>query len=218
MRKEISPAQAAPDGSLASNPIKKFPRTASPALQQFMQRMGPPICGEAEAEVSLTGAMMCQIMMLNSVIERRGNRLLEAHNLTLPQWLALGCISHAGEEGIAHSQIGARLMLSKAPITGTVDRLERAGLVERRGDARDRRVSLAVATEKGMETWRRVKETLSGEADEAVSANLSQQEQEMLLGLMGRFLDAFAPSEALIPAVETAVEAVGEAVPETKIA
>lgn len=163
-----------------------------------MRAMGPP-CGEAGEAVSLIGAMMCQIMMLNSVIERRGNRLLEDHQMTLPQWLALGCISNAGDEGIAHSQIGARLMLSKAPITGTVDRLERAGLVERRGDARDRRVSLAVVTPKGLEAWQSVRNTLRGQTDITVAATLSFAEQETLLRLMGRLLDAFtsetAPSE-----------------------
>lgn len=158
-----------------------------------MRRIGPPDRCEADAEVSLNGAMMCQIMMLNSVIERRGNRLIEEHGLTLPQWLALGCISHAGEEGITHSQIGARLMLSKAPITGTVDRLERAGLVERRSDARDRRVSLAVVTPKGLEKWWDVKKTLRGETDTTIENSLSPQEQETLLRLTGRLLDAFTP-------------------------
>ncbi len=196
MTKEASPAGDFP----------KFPEAASPALEEFMRRMGPSELDAPGEEVSLTGAMMCQIMMLNSVIERRGNRLLEEHNLTLPQWLALGCISHAGEAGITHSQIGARLMLSKAPITGTVDRLERAGLVERRGDARDRRVSLAVVTEKGVATWKSVKATLRGGTDETVAAKLSPEEQQTLLGLMGRLMEVFAPSdlpsESEIPALE----------------
>ena len=179
---------------------------ASPALREWMQRMAPCPIGAPEHEIEMTGAMMCQIMMLNSVIERRGNRLLEEHGLTLPQWLALGCISHAGEEGIAHSQIGARLMLSKAPITGTVDRLERAGLVERRGDARDRRVSLAVATPKGIETWWSVKKTLRGDNDSTVENALSPEEQDTLLRLMGRLLDAFAPHEAGQNGAETEAE------------
>ncbi len=157
-----------------------------------MTRMGPCPLGEPRENISLTGAMMCQIMMVNSVIERRGNRMLEEHGLTLPQWLALGCISHAGEGGMTHSQIGQRLMLSKAPITGTVDRLERAGLVERRSDAKDRRVSLAVVTPKGVETWWNVKNTLRGQTDELVSQCLSNEDQETLLRLIGRLMDVFS--------------------------
>ncbi|HEX8465782.1 MAG TPA: MarR family transcriptional regulator [Abditibacterium sp.] len=173
-----------------------FIESASPTLRRFMERMGP--CPEQTSgeSISLSGALLCQIMVLNSVIERRGNRSIEAHELTLPQWLALGCISHAGEEGIPHSQIGQRLMLSKAPITGIVDRLERAGLVERRADARDRRVSRAVATPKGVETWWQVRNTLRSQTDDLVASSLSPEEQEILLRLMGRLLDAYAPDGA----------------------
>jgi MarR family 2-MHQ and catechol resistance regulon transcriptional repressor len=180
-----------------SNDRLKFLESVSPALEQFMTRTGPCSAGEARENISLTGAMMCQIMMVNSVIERLGNRLLEEHNLTLPQWLALGCISHAGDEGIQHSQIGQRLMLSKAPITGTVDRLERAGLVERRAHATDRRVSLAVVTPKGIETWWNVKNTLRSHTDDLVAQCLSTEEQETLLRLLGRLLDVFSPGTEL---------------------
>ncbi len=174
---------------------KPVAQHASPALREWMQRMAPCPIGASEEEIEMTGALMCQIMMLNSVIERQGNRLVEEHGLTLPQWLALGCIGHAGEAGIGHSQIGQKLMLSKAPITGIVDRLERAGLVERSADAHDRRVSRVTATPKGHETWWSVKNTLKGHSESIVGACLSSAEQEELLRLMGRLLDAFAQGD-----------------------
>jgi MarR family 2-MHQ and catechol resistance regulon transcriptional repressor len=167
----------------------------SPAVREFMCRFGPCEEGQHDGGIPLTGAMMCQIMMLNSVIERTGNRRIEEHGLTLPQWLALGCIGRAGEEGMPHSQIGQQLMLSKAPITGIVDRLERAGLVERRADTKDRRVSRAIATPKGLETWWSVKQTLRSHSGGIVESCLSSDEQELLLRLMGRLLDAFAQSD-----------------------
>ncbi|RYG56520.1 MarR family transcriptional regulator [bacterium] len=174
------------------NPVLE---NALPRLRKFMAGMGPCGAGGAEEEVAMTGAMMCQIMMLNSVIERTGNRLVEEHGLTLPQWLALGAIGFAGDEGMPHSQIGQKLMLSKAPITGIVDRLERAGLVERHADAKDRRVSRAIATPKGVDTWWGVKHTLRNHSESTISQCLSDDEQEQLLVLLGRLLDAFAQSD-----------------------
>lgn len=167
----------------------------SPTVREFMSRFGPCPAGDHSEGIPLSGAMMCQIMMLNSVIERTGNRRIEEHGLTLPQWLALGCISRAGEEGMPHSQIGHQLMLSKAPITGIVDRLERAGLVERRADTKDRRVSRAIATPKGIETWWNVKYTLRQNSEGIIGSCLSSDEQEQLLRLMGRLLEAFAQSD-----------------------
>jgi MarR family 2-MHQ and catechol resistance regulon transcriptional repressor len=176
---------------------------ALPRLRKFMEGMGPCPESGAEEEVAMSGAMMCQIMMLNSVIERTGNRLVEEHGLTLPQWLALGAISHAGSEGMPHSQIGHKLMLSKAPITGIVDRLERAGLVVRHADTKDRRVSRAIATSKGIETWRDVKKTLRNHNEEIIGATLSDDEQETLLRLMGRMLDAYAQSDPILNDLHT---------------
>jgi MarR family 2-MHQ and catechol resistance regulon transcriptional repressor len=190
-----------------NNPVLE---NALPRLRKFMAGMGPCSTNGDEEQVAMAGAMMCQIMMLNSVIERTGNRLVEEHGLTLPQWLALGAIGFAGDEGMPHSQIGHKLMLSKAPITGIVDRLERAGLVVRHADTKDRRVSRAVATPKGIDTWWSVKMTLRNHSEGLIDDCLSSDEQEQLLLLMGRLLDAFAQSDPTITdlhAKETAIEA-----------
>lgn len=169
------------------------------AILNYMKRMAPLDCPANEGEIQPLSAIMCSIMMLNSVMERTGNRVLEEHGLTMPQWLALGCISHAGGEGISHSQIGQRLMLSKAPITGIVDRLERAGLVERKSDARDRRVSLALATPQGCETWWRVKNALRSATESICGTCLTSQEQEQLLELLSRMMSAFAAHDPSMP-------------------
>lgn len=150
---------------------------------------------DEEEGISLIGALMCSIMLLNSVIERVGNRVTEAQGLTLPQWLALGCAAHGGEDGVSHSDIGRHLMLSKAPITGVVDRLERAELVERRADSRDRRVSRVVATPKGIENWKVVKASLQEHVHGRIGRQLSESDQERLLLLLGQMLEVFSEED-----------------------
>ena len=122
--------------------------------EDFMKRMGPE-CGTCE-DRPVTAALFCHIYLLNRVLERMGNRCAEQHQLTMPQWLALGSIAHGGAEGVTHSALGTSLMLSKAPITGVVDRLEREGLVKRATDERDRRISRVVITPQGEERWHAV--------------------------------------------------------------
>ena len=159
-----------------------------------MRGMGPSHSpdGAQHCGPSVEGAVMCSIFVLNSVLERQGNRIIEEQGLTLAQWLALGCIAGSGEGGASHSTIGTRLMLSKAPVTGVVDRLERAGLVERKPDAHDRRVSRVVITEEGIATWWRVKEAFSGFSDEVLNGILNSDELERLLDLLGRMIGGFA--------------------------
>ena len=174
-------------------------RSAAPQVHDYMKRMAPLGCPEHEDEILPLSAIMCSIMILNSVMERTGNRVLEEHGLTMPQWLALGCISHSGEEGIPHTQLGQRLMLSKAPITGIVDRLERAGLVERKTDVKDRRISRAIATSTGGETWWRVKNALRGATESICGESLTPTEQQQLLNLLGRIMNDFAAHDPMMP-------------------
>ncbi len=174
-------------------------KAAAPQVHDYMKRMAPLSCPADEGEILPLSAIMCSIMILNSVMERTGNRVLEEHGLTMPQWLALGCISHAGEEGIPHSHLGQRLMLSKAPITGIVDRLGRAGLVERKADAKDRRISRAIATPTGCDTWWRVKNALRGATESICGESLTPAEQQQLLNLLGRIMNDFAAHDPMMP-------------------
>ena len=123
-------------------------------------------------------------------------RALEKHNLTIPQWLGLGAVLHCGDEGISHGQLGQRMMLSKAPVTGLVDRLARAGLVERRPDEHDRRVSRVVITPAGETMWKQAQETLTSGAKHDMLDNMSQEQQNQLLQLLSLLLSSFASQDA----------------------
>lgn len=184
-----------------SHPSKAAP--ASP-IWEMMRGMGPAQLrdGKMHCDPDSNGAVMCSVMVLNSVIERQGNRILEEHGLTLPQWLALGCVASGGGEGVPHAQIGSTLMLSKAPITGVVDRLERANLVERRPDAHDRRVSRVVITSEGLEMWWRVHDSFETFSSEILDGLWTEIDQQKLVELLGRMLGAFTARDPHLASVE----------------
>lgn len=169
-------------------------------IWEVMKGMGPNLSpdGTTHCGPSLDGAVMCSVMVLNSVLERQGNRILEEHGLTLPQWLALGCVAAGGTNGVPHAQIGSKLMLSKAPVTGVVDRLERAGLAERHPDPHDRRVSRVVITDEGTAMWWRVKNSFSNFSNELFNGVLDEDEQLQLIELLGKMLGAFAARDPQI--------------------
>lgn len=130
-------------------------KSASPVRSDFVAKMLS--CPSKAHQMTPASSLLAHVCLLNSVIERAGDRRAAAHNLTMAQWFALGCAGHAGEAGVTHSELGQRLMLSKAPITGVVDRLERGGYVVREADAYDRRVSRVKITIKGEAVWEAVR-------------------------------------------------------------
>ena len=82
-------------------------------------------------------------------VTRRARELLGPFGVTPVQYAALKVLS--GSEGMSGAEIGARMVLDSASITGVVDRLETLGLVKRRPDSKDRRVHRIVATPRAEE-------------------------------------------------------------------
>ena len=165
-------------------------------ILRFVRNIGPLArnCRGKSDEMRGPG-IYCSIMILNSVIERSGNRKLEELGLTLPQWLALGAVLHCGDAGISHGQLSQRMMLSKAPVTGLVDRLARAGLVERKPDENDRRVSRVVITAPGEAMWHRAHDTLEAQSEDDMLNSISAEQQDQLLRLLSHLLSSFAAQD-----------------------
>src|SRR5579871_6148886 len=53
------------------------------------------------------------------------------------------------DDGQSGAALGERLRLDSASVTGLLDRIEKAGLVERRADPQDRRINLVYLTPSG---------------------------------------------------------------------
>ena len=87
------------------------------------------------------------------------------------------------EEGIPQSQIAASLRVEPPTATKMLQRMERSGLVERRADPRDARVSLVYLTERGRALEQPVLDIWKQLEDQTV-ANLSLTEQTLLHRLL----------------------------------
>jgi MarR family 2-MHQ and catechol resistance regulon transcriptional repressor len=181
--------------AIASESVLREREFGHSAVRKFMEH-SMPLSAPQDKKLPAS-AIFCHIAMLDSVLKRAANRCAERYEMTMPQWLALGFIGHTGQEGITHSQLGQRLMLSKAPITGLVDRLERDGYVFRAVDKKDRRISRITITPKGEETWIHVREGLR-ECTSSHCASLSSEEQQTLLSLLARLLDGAAHADPLL--------------------
>ena len=82
-------------------------------------------------------------------VTRRARELLAGHDVTPVQYAAL-CVLWQ-RDGQTSAELGARLAIDSATMTGIIDRLERAKLIERRGDKTDRRIHRLHLTTQGQE-------------------------------------------------------------------
>ena len=139
------------------------------------QAFGP---SEAEAEVLLVYNLLRTESSLGPFIDRG---LRELH-LTGTQLNALLVLRAAGTDGLSLGELGRRLVVTKANVTGLIDRLEREGLVQRDSHS-DRRVTLARLTARGTllleEALPRHLRLLAG-----LLECLSSEEKEQLIALL----------------------------------
>lgn len=87
--------------------------------------------------------------------------MLKGHGLSPTQYNALRILRGAGPQGLACSEIGARMINHDPDITRLVDRLERRGLVARGREHQDRRVITTRITDSGLELLKALDQPLA---------------------------------------------------------
>lgn len=120
------------------------------------------------------------LRQINSMLEMFNRYDLRGEGLTVPQFAIL---SYATPEGVPLSTISSQMMCDNSNLTGIVDRLISKGLVERRPDPQDRRVSLICLTEDGADTLRRLRPRHHASVQKRMR-KLSNSEMEQLRNLL----------------------------------
>jgi DNA-binding MarR family transcriptional regulator len=117
--------------------------------------------------------------------KRRRWAILSELGISPQQSMALSTLKPG--EATPMSALADAMHADNSSITGVVDRLEAAGLVERRPDERDRRVKAVILTEKG--EWLRVEvERRAGEPPPRL-ARLSEEDAAALRDILARALE-----------------------------
>ncbi len=80
-------------------------------------------------------------------VTRRARERLAAHGVTPTQYAVLKVLWQ--EDGRSGAELSERLVIDSATVTGVIDRLESAELLERRSDAADRRIQRLYLTATG---------------------------------------------------------------------
>jgi DNA-binding MarR family transcriptional regulator len=128
--------------------------------------------------------------ILDLFLAQRGRLINVAHELGLAPQQALAIRHLDPDRGLTMSQLAQRLHCDNSNVTGIADRLEAAGLVERRPDPADRRVKTLALTDRGMAV-RKAYDVKLGRVPLELQA-LSDEDAEQLLAIMRRATGADA--------------------------
>jgi DNA-binding MarR family transcriptional regulator len=116
-------------------------------------------------------------------IGRSHHALLAAHGLTHAQFYMLSQLTN--EPGLSQQVLADRLDQTKGNVSGMIERMIEAGLVERRADPDDRRSYQLFATDAGHAAFAAAAPDLENDVAHKLSA-LTDEEQTTLLNLLAR--------------------------------
>ena len=135
-----------------------------------------------DANVLATEAVMNTIRTADLVFDRIG-RLLRPLGVSAAGGLVLGLLRDHGD--LSPSELGQRLIVTRATVTGVVDSLERRGYVRRMPNPADRRSVLVELTPDGRRVVQEVR-TLIHRNEKAWMSLLSDEELRAYIALLHR--------------------------------
>lgn len=110
---------------------------------------------------------------------------LRPRGITRSQWLALGQLSRAKGKGMTQTQLAQRIEMGKVAVGATIDRLEKAGFVERRDDLADRRINRIFVTPAGRKILSEMA-AVARELDSRIFRDVSREQIEAGEAVLGQ--------------------------------
>jgi len=139
-----------------------------------------------DGNVLATEAVMNTIRTADLLFGRIG-RLLRPLDVSAAGGLVVGMLRDRGP--MTPSELGERLIVTRATVTGVVDSLERRGYVRRRPSESDRRSTVVELTDSGKDVVQRVRELIHGSERAWLSA-LGDDELRSYIAVLHRIQDA----------------------------
>ncbi len=126
-----------------------------------------------------------------AISQRLGDALAQGDFPPLPWYEVLAAVAEAPEQRMRMGELAEALVITRGGLTKLVDRLVKAGLLERTFHDSDRRVSYATLLPAGISLLTEMRPVIVGELELAFSANLSvAQANELRATLDGIRADA----------------------------
>jgi DNA-binding MarR family transcriptional regulator len=149
----------------------------------------------AAVRVPGTDPAICQLFLnilhTGDVVSRGEAEFLARHGLNQARLIVLVLLDNSENGSMRSSELAEHASVSRATITGLLDTMEKAGLVERHDDPRDRRASCITITSKGSARLHEVQPLLIRWTEKILSA-LSARERGQLVALLQKTQRAFS--------------------------
>ncbi len=137
--------------------------------------------------ISLNEKVMIFIVLASEIFKKKSSAVFKDHGLTFSHYNVLKYLaaSEGGRNTVGN--VGKRMLVTGANVTGLAKRMEKAGLIERKNDAKDERLTILQITPTGSKTLDAIQEIQEQHIAEYLDT-FSQEQKEKVLAALKRIV------------------------------
>ncbi len=142
----------------------------------------------------ISSKMLIGLVSANDLLIQILNSNYAKFGISETKFNALFLLYKSKEEGMLLSELGEEMVVTRANITGLIDRLEKDELVRRLSHPTDRRSKIAKITSKGIQLIENII-PVHIELNQKLTALLTVKEKETMINLLDKFYEGLAAME-----------------------
>jgi MarR family 2-MHQ and catechol resistance regulon transcriptional repressor len=113
---------------------------------------------QREDERELNERVMISLVMASEMFKKKSSAMLKQYGVTFSHYNVLKYLVACGRGSDTIGNVSKRMRVTAANMTGIAKRMEKAGLIEKKNDDQDDRLTLLHITPRGTETLAKIRE------------------------------------------------------------
>ena len=137
--------------------------------------------------LSLNEKIMIFIVMASEAFKKKSSAIFREHGLTFPHYNVLKYLITCEGRKDTVGNLSKRMLVTGANVTGLAKRMEKTGLIERKNDEKDERLTMLQITPKGLKTLNKIRDLQEQHIEEYLK-NYSEDYKEEILSVLKHIL------------------------------
>lgn len=135
---------------------------------------------EAKSDMTLDEKIMIFIVMASEMFKKKSSAIFKHYGLTFSHYNVLKYLTACEHGRDTVGNVSKRMLVTGANVTGLAKRMEKAGLIERKNDAKDERLTMLQITQAGLKTLEAIQGIQEQHVNEYLQGCSQEQKDEIL--------------------------------------
>jgi DNA-binding MarR family transcriptional regulator len=127
--------------------------------------------------------IMILVVMASEMFKKKSSAIFKRHGLTFAQYSVLKYLIGCKDARDTVGNVSRHMLVTGANVTGLAKRMERTGLIERKSDSKDERLTMLHITPMGLKSLDTIREIQESHVGEYLHTWATEQKEEILSSL-----------------------------------